>query len=938
MTVFLVNTLGPLPVQAQEIYLPKPGVRVGLSPQFNPPVLKGLKVHPDNPFRFDFILDKGDVETQHAASLQDESIKLIKYFLASLTAPEKDLWVNLSPYEKDRIVPESFGQTEMGRDLLAQDYLLKQITASLIYPEDDFGKKFWNRIYQEAQAKYHTTNIPINTFNKVWIVPEKAVVYENAQAGTAYVVESRLKVMLEEDYLALEHSSQGRVLSSVTPIVLVPARDGGPPPRPPAPRQDINALGSQIVREIVIPELTKEVNENKNFAQLRQVYNSLILATWYKKKIKDSILSQVYADKNKIQGVNIQDPNQKQKIYEQYLIAFKKGVYNYIKEETDPITNQMIPRKYFSGGVKWDMAMLQTTTDRAMLPQVASDHAVIVQTNLNPVDQAMMTRRDFLRAAGRVAAAGAVLTALPSKVFGQSLENPTVAEIIHPYLGLFDKYANPVTGLVPSFLGGANKEKGVETYDTNLRIMVDPTGINATKALNTYFQNNSRTASEDSPLIFDGQYIPRGGMFRHARILDFNEPNWWERWSWEVDPSSSAWSGNAALRRYAATPQYGQLLEFARQRADFILALQDPQDGGVRAGPQGQYHPEGPLTFWNMKVTEQNVSALSFLDNLAAATGEEKYKKVADDIYRWLMDKMYDVDRNIFRTAMRYQNGAWVEAGVFATDTTSWAPMERMSNDQYFGRTRLERLQKLEDMMRRTEELTGVKVNGKLKGMSFSEYSKMRDVISIEWTSQFAVRYWRIAQEYARLGDDQIDQGSRERAVKENMDKYKSLITVVGSYFKQTGDGFLVSPYAVYANGDEAFDETTGHSWNTPGRGTYASVASGAYYVLAKTIEQTGFDPVAVNVRMPARPDQAMSITANKQSGPGGIDFKPDKVDSAFVVKNSGGAIKFHIDPAMLQQLQNAPGFVPVIINIVPLKDLPEFLGLKSATDTATTG
>src|ERR1700749_4879714 len=66
---------------------------------------------------------------------------------------------------------------------------------------------------------------------------------------------------------------------------------------------DIGTLGSQIAREIVIPELTKEVNQGANFAQLRQVYNSLILATWYKKKIKDSILNQVYGDKNKIKGV-----------------------------------------------------------------------------------------------------------------------------------------------------------------------------------------------------------------------------------------------------------------------------------------------------------------------------------------------------------------------------------------------------------------------------------------------------------------------------------------------------------------------------------------------------------------------------------------------------------------------------------------------------------
>ncbi len=343
---FLANIFGPLPVYAQDFRLPAPGVRVGLSPEFNPPILKGIKVHPDNPFRFDFILDQGDSSVIPAKAgihnqeqLKQEATKLIKYFLASLTIPEKDLWVNLSPYEKNRIVPESFGRTEMGRDLLAEDYMLKQITASLIYPEGETGKKFWKRIYEEAAKKFGTTNIPVNTFNKVWIVPSKAVVYENAKAGTAYVVESKLKVMLEQDYLALSHNVIP-VFSSV-----IPAKAGI------HNKNDINALGSQIVREIVIPELTKEVNENKNFSQLRQVYNSLILATWYKKKIKDSILEQVYANKNKVAGVSIDDPQEKERIYERYLQAFKKGAYNYIKEEIDPTTQQTIPRKYFSGGM-----------------------------------------------------------------------------------------------------------------------------------------------------------------------------------------------------------------------------------------------------------------------------------------------------------------------------------------------------------------------------------------------------------------------------------------------------------------------------------------------------------------------------------------------------------------------------------------------------------
>jgi 5,10-methylenetetrahydrofolate reductase len=359
---FIANCFGTLPANAQ-LLLPAPGVMVHLSPAYQPPALKGIKVNLKDPFQFDFVLDKGDTHLSDQA-LKEESSKLIKYFLASLTTPEGDLWVNLSPYEKDRIVPESFGQTEMGRDLLVQDYLLKQITASLIYPEDEIGKKFWKRIYEEAAKKYGSTAVPVNTFNKVWIVPEKAVVYENAKAGTAYVVESRLKVMLEEDYQALQKNVSTKASS----------------------------LGSDIVREVVIPELTKEVNEGTNFAQLRQVYQSLILAAWYKKKIKNSILSQVYADQNKTAGVAIDDPQEKQKIYEQYLQAFKKGVYNYIKDEQDSVTQEPISRKYFSGGATFGLIDEAMSTTKTM--PILLNKAIQIRVAITALpSQAMVTEK-----------------------------------------------------------------------------------------------------------------------------------------------------------------------------------------------------------------------------------------------------------------------------------------------------------------------------------------------------------------------------------------------------------------------------------------------------------------------------------------------------------------------------------------------------------------
>ena len=58
----------------------------------------------------------------------------------------------------------------------------------------------------------------------------------------------------------------------------------------------------------------------------------------------------------------------------------------------------------------------------------------------------------------------------------------------------------------------------------------------------------------------------------------------------------------------------------------------------------------------------------------------------------------------------------------------------------------------------------------------------------------------------------------------------------------------------------------------------------------------------------------------------GGIDLTPANMH--LQTKNAGQAIKFHLDLAMLKQLQNAPGFVPVIISIQPMVNLRAFLGI----------
>ncbi|MCA9403506.1 MAG: HEAT repeat domain-containing protein [Candidatus Omnitrophica bacterium] len=373
------NVILPPPVQGADPGagaegLPMPGVRVAPSPAYHPVLVKGMTVYPDEPFHFDLIMESGDASVSRE-DISHEAQKTAKYFLASLTVPQGDLWVNLSPYESERIIPPDLARTQMGRDLLKQDYLLKQLTASLMYPEQELGKTFWERIYSKARARYGTTDIPLETFNKVWILPDYARVYEDQ--STVYIVQSRLKVMLDHDYQALRQADE------------FTARTHAPAELP---------LSAEMVRDLILPEIEREINEGQNFAPLRQIYHALILAQWYKETLRDSFLGHAYVDLNKVSGIDDVDAGIQDRIYNQYMAAYKIGVFNYIKEDRDVLSAHAIPRHYFSGGFTGTDIALENIPDRAMFARSITGDLYKVNLQVRPEwnspypsDQAILT-------------------------------------------------------------------------------------------------------------------------------------------------------------------------------------------------------------------------------------------------------------------------------------------------------------------------------------------------------------------------------------------------------------------------------------------------------------------------------------------------------------------------------------------------------------------
>jgi hypothetical protein len=90
------------------------------------------------------------------------------------------------------------------------------------------------------------------------------------------------------------------------------------------------------------------------------------------------------------------DQNDTELIYHRYLQAFKKGVYNYIKEEADSISQQMIPRKYFSGGLTLRMDAAMVITETISPAQLSKENLMDIVINLS-IDKAVLvpTEKDY---------------------------------------------------------------------------------------------------------------------------------------------------------------------------------------------------------------------------------------------------------------------------------------------------------------------------------------------------------------------------------------------------------------------------------------------------------------------------------------------------------------------------------------------------------------
>ena len=312
---------------------------------------------------FKLLIDKGDFlkespgrqatrspEKQEKA-LESETQNLLRYFFIGLALPNDKFWVNLRPDAPENIIDEDLAKTDIGRIFLEADVQLKKDTASWTSPQTKEGKAYWDKLYKKAGELFGTENITIPTLTRPWIVPDEIILRESPEG--AYVYKATLKVMLEEDYLRAP-SHQGtkspghQVTRSPANLEQYSFKD--------VRLKEVNEYSTRLIKETIIPKLTREINSSKRYAPLRQVYYSLILAQHFKKKLanKSSPYSNLI-DSRDLTNLTSQESWDKLDYFREYQKSFQEGEYNL--KASQPTAYGQTVRRYMSGGIMMENAV-----------------------------------------------------------------------------------------------------------------------------------------------------------------------------------------------------------------------------------------------------------------------------------------------------------------------------------------------------------------------------------------------------------------------------------------------------------------------------------------------------------------------------------------------------------------------------------------------------
>ena len=271
-------------------------VRAGLTEDWDPPVISPPKRSPDPEWMllpseradlpipvgmcahhggrsWSWVLNEGLNEGFCCgAALEAEARKLSDYCYAAIAVPAEDLWVNLSPDEHARMIPNSLTGTSLGHVMLEMDYRLKRLSASLLHPDIPSGRAYWEEFRQRIRGSRHPEPRLLDTYHRVCIVPGKMLIRESDETKNS-----------NSEYERKMEIAEGAIGVKVEPLSPREFHAWRTVPHDP----ERSAAAQDAYAHHVLPVVLKELNEGLSFAPVRQYMRAVMAAGWWLRRYRE---------------------------------------------------------------------------------------------------------------------------------------------------------------------------------------------------------------------------------------------------------------------------------------------------------------------------------------------------------------------------------------------------------------------------------------------------------------------------------------------------------------------------------------------------------------------------------------------------------------------------------------------------------------------------
>lgn len=295
-------------------------------------------------------------------------------FITGLAVSNEKFWVNLMPWEPDRIIDEELSQSEVGRIMLEADLQMKKDFCNYINPCDNkMSKDLWDlldnkreTLIQLCMNKYpgeiqNKDNIYFRPVTRQWIIPDKVFTYSNDTQ--IYVINATLTIQSEP---VADHSSFVVYNQDVKTL------SQGCIDELNRSAKEYGEYFKEMSDNIILPSVIADVNYDDKYENLREVYVALALAQWYKSTIDPSrdIFRDIYSsDFTAPKSLNPWSPNE---IWEDLVYSFENGEFKCWANTTTKTANGTLTRnRVFSyGGVDFYNINNNLINQESMPPEV----------------------------------------------------------------------------------------------------------------------------------------------------------------------------------------------------------------------------------------------------------------------------------------------------------------------------------------------------------------------------------------------------------------------------------------------------------------------------------------------------------------------------------------------------------------------------------------